>query len=366
MTLSSAASMVVTSFLVLSTLPGAVHCLKFTSAQEAEADEDLMLTPSSLKNCQMVTSSMDVKLDNVVFATPSLIVVEEALQNAGANHINRYLSFRLPDGSCREEGGMTLSCAAGAETTDNHCEEYGKSVKAGPCYSRAPGKCSFIEPPSWIRGELVAGLLGGGGDIRHSSFLQKGAVRNDLKILSLGVGAGAIPGFVSAHFPGATVTGVDIDADVLFAAKHFFLQADQGEPQGNVQLVNGDARVKLGEQQDGSLDAIYIDAYQPQDEAPDGLYTATQLRTAKSKLRAGGRLVMVVGIDDNAVPRKNLLETLKKLGFSEVRHGESHRGDEFVMGQNGNSVNEITADTQDTMKTVRQWYDDLKWTTQVD
>merc|ERR1719161_2646081 len=97
----------------------------------------------------------------------------------------------------------------------------------------------------------------------------------------------------------AQITAVDIDPDVIFAAQHFFLQGGpEDRPQGRqVNLVTGDGMATIRKQEDKSLAAIFIDAYNPDDVSPAGLYGETGLGLAKSKLGDGGRILVCANID---------------------------------------------------------------------
>jgi len=299
-----------------------------SEAGRPSADVQVSLAPNSnpagsarwgdLSRCSLVTSASLPDPSNMILKTPDVLVFQDKpVSSAGIVH--RYLTFLQSDGSCREEGSLTLQCegsADGARAGPDICSELG--APAG-CMAAARQKCSLVAPPLFIDSELAAGLLGGAhptiedGQASLRGQPQKAQPTRHLKVLMLGTGAGGIPTYIASRFPSSSVTSVDIDPNVLFAAQHAF-----HSPLENLHFQLGDAGVVLQSQADQSLDAIYIDAYDPADNAPNMLYNRTSMDTARKKLRAGGHLVhYLVHADANRSANE-----MKQAGFNEVSWSE--------------------------------------------
>ena len=107
------------------------------------------------------------------------------------------------------------------------------------------------------------------------------------RVLLLGLGGGSAARIVRALAPGAAITGVEIDADVVrLARRHFDLDAL------GVETVTADARDYLARTR-GRFDAILEDCFVGEEDElakPEGIPDPAFARAA-ARLRPGGVLV---------------------------------------------------------------------------
>jgi len=339
----------------------------------------------SLSRCNLVTSDVRPDSSNLVLVTNDVVVLQDRPVGS-PGLVRRYLAFRLPDGHCREEGSLQLECDAREDQQyEDPC-----TIQGAPkfCVAAAQQKCRMVSPPPFIRGELSAGVLGAwvGAATKHSGTTSKAGLSMagtstglvgprklaerklrqpsartqsaaDLRVLALGTGAGSIPAYFANSFPYSSITTVDISPSVIFAAEHHVFHSHSD----NIHYVLGDAGEELEKQPDGSVDVIYIDAYDPHDTAPKGLYARESIAIAKRKLRAGGRLVMLA--IHAATP--SLGKDLTELGFEEVDWstdtGES-QSFPVVVGRVPGGPAVFNVDLSDSIKNeMIDWQSQFQW-----
>ena len=126
------------------------------------------------------------------------------------------------------------------------------------------------------------------------------AHRRGPRLLFLGLGAGALPSYVSQLLPDASLTAVDLDGTVAMAACEWLGLG--GGADGAIEVVVADAAAwvveRAAEAADdavasvagsvGGYDAILIDVFDSRNMCPPALYSAEFLRAARSLLAPHG------------------------------------------------------------------------------
>lgn len=102
-------------------------------------------------------------------------------------------------------------------------------------------------------------------------------------ILIFGLGGGAIAMFLRTHFPDATIDVVDIDPEVVNAAKRYFGFREDARMRAHV----SDAREFAEKAAKGRYDVIFLDAF-GRDTVPAHLTTVEFLRTVRAALKPDG------------------------------------------------------------------------------
>ncbi|GAB4388599.1 MAG: hypothetical protein Kow0025_08830 [Thermodesulfovibrionales bacterium] len=109
--------------------------------------------------------------------------------------------------------------------------------------------------------------------------------RTPADALFVGLGAGSMPMYFAAHWPGARVDVVEIDPDMLKVAREYFHFREGA----NMRVHLRDGRVFIKRTRE-KYDAVFLDAYK-NDYIPFHLTTREFLAEVKNKLRPGGVVV---------------------------------------------------------------------------
>lgn len=108
------------------------------------------------------------------------------------------------------------------------------------------------------------------------------------RFLSVGIGTGTAISHVHRRHPQARITGIDIDAAVMVAAKrHFGMPADE-----RTHFIEADARGYVPRMEE-RFDLILIDVFY-RDETPQTFLSPVYLRSLSDRLVPGGVLAMNV------------------------------------------------------------------------
>jgi hypothetical protein len=111
------------------------------------------------------------------------------------------------------------------------------------------------------------------------------------RVAVLGVGTGTLAAYMK---PGWELTLFEIDPAVIKVARDrkYFTYLPDAEARGvKVNIVMGDGRLKLQEQNDGSFDMLFMDAFNS-DSVPIHLLTREAIAMYKQKLAPGGLLII--------------------------------------------------------------------------
>jgi spermidine synthase len=109
--------------------------------------------------------------------------------------------------------------------------------------------------------------------------------REPKDVLFIGLGIGAMPGHFNKFFPDAYSDVIEIDPDIVMAAKKFFYFKENE----NKRVHISDGRVYIKRTQK-KYDIIFLDAYQ-NDYIPFHLTTREFLKEVKNRLKDGGIIV---------------------------------------------------------------------------
>jgi len=145
---------------------------------------------------------------------------------------------------------------------------------SGLACSAAPA-CEADDMPglSYIRS-----MLGGSFAARNGKISR---------VASIGLGAGSIPLWFSRNVPNAEIDTIDVNENVIKAAPCFGVVESP-----KLRLVQEDGRKYLQDQQDGTFDIIFVDAFDDHDYIPKCLRTAEFFKMVRAKLSPGGVLAM--------------------------------------------------------------------------
>jgi spermidine synthase len=136
-------------------------------------------------------------------------------------------------------------------------------------------------------------------------------VEEPKRVLIVGLGGGTIPGFVRKHYPRTTIDVVDIDPDVVDAAKRFFGFREDTLMHAHVR----DGRKFIEECRD-PYDVIFLDAFGP-DSIPYHLATREFLQAVRRALAPKGIVASNVW-SDAANPLYNSMVRTYQDVFREV------------------------------------------------
>lgn len=103
------------------------------------------------------------------------------------------------------------------------------------------------------------------------------------RILVVGLGGGALPGFLRVHYPDAAIDAVEIDQQVVDVAKAFFGFREDALMRAYV----GDGREFIERASESSYDAIVLDAFDARG-VPRRLATLEFLQAVRRALAPGG------------------------------------------------------------------------------
>ncbi len=108
------------------------------------------------------------------------------------------------------------------------------------------------------------------------------------RFLAVGIGTGTAISHVHRRHPQARITGIDVDAAVMVAAKeHFMMPADD-----RTRFIEADARAFVPRMED-QFDLILLDVFY-REETPQTFFSAVYLRSLADRLTPGGVLAMNV------------------------------------------------------------------------
>jgi precorrin-6B methylase 2 len=214
-------------------------------------------------------------------------------------------------------------------------------------------RCTQMELANFLHPMLISGLLldndNGGQDLLVETKGKHPVA--SLNVLVLGASCGGVPAFVKHSFPNSRITAVDIDPAAIFAARHFF----DGSAASDIDYVLGDALKELLRQPDKSLDFVLVDAYDPHDQAPGGLYHNQTLSIAKSKLRAGGRIVLTL-IDRSVADTRKDLESM---GFATRSVTGKNRSSFPAVGGTLPGASPVAIETK-ALSEIERWMSDVE------
>mmetsp|Transcript_86487 Transcript_86487/g.220424 ORF Transcript_86487/g.220424 Transcript_86487/m.220424 type:complete len:302 (-) Transcript_86487:46-951(-) len=130
-----------------------------------------------------------------------------------------------------------------------------------------------------------------------------------LKVLSVGLGAGALPQFISEHCPkGTSVESVEYDPRVIEAATQFFgfhIQPGVNEVENSEGGAALRARVPRGRR----YDIILVDCFSADDDVPASCRDEAFARAAQSILRPGGKVIQHIWAQQLADALKTYKQT---------------------------------------------------------
>lgn len=109
------------------------------------------------------------------------------------------------------------------------------------------------------------------------------------RIVSIGLGAGSVPLWFQSKLPHAQVDNVDVSSAVIDALPCFGVRASD-----TVRLHEADGRKYVEDQEDGSADVVFVDAFDDKDYIPPCLQTVEFFQSVKRKLGPRGVLAMNV------------------------------------------------------------------------
>jgi len=118
------------------------------------------------------------------------------------------------------------------------------------------------------------------------SFITPAGSSTGYDILSIGLGAATLPLLLHDLMPQSRQTVVELSGDVVQASRCF------GATTAGFDVQEAEGRHFLDAAQEGSYDAILIDAFDGDDKVPSCLTTGNFFQMAHSKLKGGGVLVM--------------------------------------------------------------------------
>lgn len=214
---------------------------------------------------------------NVLFWSSGVFVV----QDRGS----RILVFQRSDNDeCHEQADVSCSGSGQSEKQVHHMDALQQdegvlSQQEGEACGKAPA-CdigaaypSLSYDRSMIGGALVT--VGGTKQIKH--------------LVNIGIGAGIISNWCQKHLPGAKLDNVDINAEVIAAAPCFGIKRSDRN-----KLIEADGRQYIEQQADGSLDVVFVDAFDDHDHVSACLATVEFFQILRRKLSKHGAVTMNV------------------------------------------------------------------------
>lgn len=197
----------------------------------------------------------------------------------------RLLAFQSSEGACNPQAGMRCRRAPGLPAAllqrrksrkGDHDGDDGLSL--GPADSCAGNVC---DP------DVEASVQGaGGGYLRSMLSAISRLDQPPSRAFSIGLGAGALNTWLQWRYPMLDQTVAELSSSVADTASCF------GMP-SSVKVEVADGRQVLEAQADGSLDLLFVDAFDAEhDDVPACLMTQEFFQTAAKKLRPGGVLSM--------------------------------------------------------------------------
>lgn len=192
---------------------------------------------------------------------------------------SRILVFRREgeDGAaphCHEQA--EIKCGAAADS-DALIQQFQQAVSPAACANMP--KC---EPDTTPNLSYIKSMIGGAID-------RRGGPKRVQRVVSVGQGAGTIPLWFKDKLPNTEVDSIDLDPDVIAAAPCFGVENSK-----TIKLIEEDGRKYIEDQQDGSIDIIFMDAFDDQDYIPQCLQTVEFFQTMRRKLSPKGVVSMNV------------------------------------------------------------------------
>jgi spermidine synthase len=177
-------------------------------------------------------------------------------------------------------------------------------------------------------------------DLAYLRTLTAGIAAHDNpeELLVVGLGGGAIPKFLSHHYPDMRMDLVEIDPDVVQVAQDYF----EFEPTSSMRVFAVDGRIFLREVEK-QYDVIVLDAYGA-DRIPFHLTTQEFFQLVDERLKPGGIVVM------------NLYEAFVNRFFESILATMQNQFPELYLFQSAYPLNRIAiATSEDDVITREQW-----------
>lgn len=167
-----------------------------------------------------------------------------------------------------------------------------------------------------------------------------------LRVLNVGLGGGTLPNAILSYFPGAKVTTVELDPQMLQAAKDY-MSFEESE---NNAVVIQDARYFIRKQQSRKEkhDVVLLDAFDGE-YIPEHLTTQEFLQEVKSILKPGGMVMANTFSHKDFFNSESVTYESVFPGFCSYRNGSART----LVGFNGKACDKeqvIAAITKDRAK----------------
>mmetsp|Transcript_92470 Transcript_92470/g.205403 ORF Transcript_92470/g.205403 Transcript_92470/m.205403 type:complete len:344 (-) Transcript_92470:10-1041(-) len=228
--------------------------------------------PSSFRHTSVTFRSKDCRFESFVNGDHREI---EAASSDILFHQGTILVVQ--DGASRVmvhyEPGHTDRCR---EMSDIKCQPSG--AYDATAYANLNAPCVPYTSPSL---SYIRSMVGGAIGITENQIYSRIAI--------VGLGAQSLTIWLRYALPSTTVDAIDIDENVIQATP--FLGV---EPSPQLNLVQSDGRVFLEKQADQLYDAIFLDAFEADDEIPGCLRTVEFFQIVRAKLAPGGTFSMNV------------------------------------------------------------------------
>lgn len=202
---------------------------------------------------------------------------------------------------------LSLPALPGAATTTPVCRASSDSAASTPCVlhsepSRFNDRVLVVESGG-LRAMRFASIDGrdqsrirpGHPDTLPMPYLRSAAVgllvpRTLERLLVIGLGGGAFPRFVAAHYPQVAIDAVEIDPVVARVAREYF-----GLETSDRLRVHVMDAVEYVQQQQARYDYVLLDAYGA-DDLPAALTSSIFLGRVRDQLRRGGVLAVNIAV----------------------------------------------------------------------
>lgn len=250
-------------------------------------------------SCFMDLSRVGIKGSeaNVIFragkaaadGTPEVLVLQETMDSNKGVH--RTLVFRSSDGKCNPQSGSLCSQIdsgsmgsgdTGGLGADAAALDMGGTDKCDSLMCHVDVRSGVMETGS----SYIRSMVGTLALLSEKSDEGGCAAPAPKRVVSVGFGSGTLALLVHALFPGAQQTVVELSSGVAQAGKCFGVVGDEFE------LITEDGRAYIESSPDGSIDAIFVDAFDGEDKVPSCFTTSEFFATVKQKLRPKGVLSM--------------------------------------------------------------------------
>lgn len=172
-----------------------------------------------------------------------------------------------------------------------------------------------------------------------------------VRVLSVGLGGGTLPNAIRSYFPSAKVTTVELDPQMLQAAKDYMFF----EESKNNEVVIQDARYFIRKQQKEKYDVVLLDAFDGE-YIPEHLTTQEFLQEVKSILKPGGMVLANTFSHKDFYDSESVTYESVFPGFCSYRNG----GARTLVGFKGKACDkeQVTAAITKDMKKLKQYIPD--------